>query len=119
MDHRQVWERYALSWKVTTAEEKRALYAESLSPECVYTDPMQRCAGFEELEAYMLAFHQQIPGGHFVTRRFRTHHDKSIAEWDMCGADGQVLGDGVSFGEYDAQGRLLRMTGFFDVPDPQ
>jgi hypothetical protein len=34
----------------------------------------------------------------------------------MHSGDGAVVGDGVSFGEYDAQGRLQSMTGFFDDP---
>lgn len=111
-----VWETYVRSWKVATAEEKRALFAASLSPDCVYQDPLARAEGWDELIAYMLDFHRQIPGGHFVTQRFLYHGDRSVARWEMKGADASVLGDGISYAEYGADGKVQRMTGFFEPP---
>lgn len=117
MNHEQIWERYVQSWKVGAAAERRAIFVQCLSPECVYADPLVSCCGWETLEAYMVDFHRQVPGGHFVTRHFQAHHERSIATWDMVGGDGTVLGDGMSYGEYDPEGRLTRMIGFFEVPD--
>lgn len=115
-DYRQTWERYALSWKAKTADEKRSLLDGSVIPECVYTDPLVRVNGWDALVGYMLDFHKQIPGGHFVTTWFLAHHGRSITRWNMVGGDGTVLGDGVSYGEYDDAGRLISMTGFFEPP---
>lgn len=115
-NHQDTWERYVASWKAETEEEKRALYDQSLSPTCVYTDPLKVARGWDELVTYMREFHQQIPGGHFITERFIAHHDRSIAHWRMCNAAGDKLGDGVSYGEYDSSGKLVAMTGFFEVP---
>jgi SnoaL-like domain len=112
----QVWEQYAAAWKVAAADEKLALLRGAVSPACVYTDPTTRLEGHDALLEYLLAFHQQVPGGHFVTERFFSHHQRSAARWTMRGAAGEVLGDGISYGEYDDGGRLVRMTGFFDLP---
>lgn len=114
-DHQQTWETYASAWKAETVEQKRALFEKALTTDCCYTDPLTTLEGWDALAAYMIAFHEQVPGGHFVTTYFRQHHDKSVAKWNMVGQDGAVLGDGISYGEYDADGRLVRMTGFFET----
>lgn len=111
------WETYAAAWKAETAAEKQALFERCLDPSCVYTDPLQQTRGWAALIDYMLDFHQQIPGGHFVTRYFLAHHDVSIARWEMRGGDGSPLGDGISYGVYNPQGLLVGMTGFFE-PTP-
>jgi hypothetical protein len=63
----------------------------------------------------MLEFQKQVPGGHFVTDSFATHHQKSIAKWTMRGVNAEKLGEGTSYGEYDEQGLLVAMTGFFET----
>ncbi len=110
------WETYARSWKVASADEKRALYRESLDPSCIYRDPLTQRNGWDELLTYMKEFHQQIPGGHFRTVEFIAHHDRSIARWEMCNEEEAVLGTGMSYGEYNAEGKLISMTGFFEPP---
>ena len=113
--YEEIWERYVSSWKAEGTEAKRALYEGCLAPSCVYTDPLTQAEGWEALTDYMLDFHRQIPGGHFVTEYFLAHHGKSIARWKMKNGDGVTLGDGISYGEYDDQDRLVRMTGFFQT----
>ena len=117
MDHdlRTVWETYVSAWKVETSAEKAAILATCLMPSCVYTDPLTQAEGWDELVSYMLSFHQQVPGGHFVTEYFLAHHGRSIARWKMLNGEGQLLGEGTSYGEYDAQRRLVAMTGFFEA----
>ncbi len=117
-DPQATWERYALAWKATSAEEKRALLEQSLCEDCTYTDPLAQAADPEALVAYMLSFHAQVPGGHFVTRHYQFHHGRSVAVWDMVDGSGAKLGDGISFGEYAPDGRLRAMTGFFEAPEP-
>lgn len=113
---RAVWERYVGSWKVTSPAEKRRIYASCLAPACVYTDPLTQARGWDELDQYMASFHQQIPGGHFVTEQFFAHHGRSVARWKMVNGDGLPLGEGISYAEYDEQQRLVAMTGFFETP---
>lgn len=115
-NRRAVWERYVSSWKAASAEERQAIFSSCLAPDCVYTDPLVQAKGWAELTGYMHDFHQQIPGGHFVTERFIEHHQRSIAYWKMLNAEAVALGEGASYAEYDAQGRLVTMTGFFETP---
>lgn len=110
------WETYTRSWNVASRAEKRALFGKSLDPACVYNDPRVRTEGWDELEAYMLDFHRRIPGAHFVTAYFLAHHNKSIARWEMRNAENVLLGDGISYGEYNDNGNLVCMTGFFESP---
>ena len=110
------WENYASAWKVDTKEEKLALFHQSLAPECTYRDPLIVAEGWDALAMYMLEFHNMIPGGHFVTREFKAHNSRSIAEWDMCAGDGSIVGIGISYGEYNSKGLLVSMTGFFETP---
>lgn len=113
---KHVWETYVRSWKAETPEDRQALLQSSLDPECIYQDPLTRVEGLDALSAYMSEFHRQVPGGHFVTRYFMAYDARSIARWEMQGADGSVLGDGISYAEYGVDGKLARMTAFFQRP---
>ena len=113
-DYRTRWERYAKIWKLDGAKSKHAACEEILEPDCVYTDPLTQRHGFDDLVAYMVEFHQQIPGGHFVTTYFNAHHDRSLARWNMVAGDGTVVGEGASVATYSPGGKLQTMTGFFE-----
>ncbi len=117
LDHyRGIWETYAMSWKADSREEKLTLFEQSLTEDCRYIDPLGTANGWQELADTMLGFNDNVPGGHFITTRFIAHHKKSIANWEMRNSEGTVLGDGISYGEYNEEGKLVAMTGFFDLP---
>ncbi|MEL6189173.1 MAG: nuclear transport factor 2 family protein, partial [Myxococcota bacterium] len=113
--YRSSWESYAAIWKLEGAEAKAKACRNILDEAVVYTDPLTQRKGWSELTTYMAEFHEQIPGGHFVTKEFWAHHGRSVARWNMVGGDGTVLGDGVSYAEYRKDGKLTSMTGFFAV----
>ncbi len=115
--HRATWDLYTAAWREPDAGGKREILAGSTSPSCQYTDPLASVEGRDALVEYMIDFHRQVPGGHFVTTYFLDHHDRSIAKWNMAAGDGAVLGEGVSYGEYGDDGKLARMTGFFESSD--
>lgn len=112
----QTWERYVSAWKAVGETDKRAIVEGALASACTYTDPLVDLVGQDALVGYMLDFHRQIPGGHFVTEWFQTHHGVCVAKWTMRDGAGAVLDDGVSFGRFDDRGRLVSMTGFFETP---
>ncbi len=116
-EQQKIWETYAAAWKAETADEKRALFEQSLAANCQYTDPTIQTNGYEELLAYMLGFHQQVPGGHFVTTSFACHHQQSLTQWNMLAGNGEKVGEGCSYGRYNDEGELVAMTGFFDVDE--
>ena len=111
-----IWETYVSAWKLTSKAAQRERLGGCLAADCVYTDPLTVARGVEALLEYMAAFHEQVPGGHFVTVQFFSHHERCAARWKMVNATGEPLDEGVSYGEYDETGRLKRMTGFFNPP---
>ena len=115
-DYRSSWDRYANIWRLQGAAEKTEECQKVLAPGVVYRDPLTERRGNEELVQYMLEFHAKIPGGHFVTKEFKAHSGRSVARWEMVNGEGAVLGTGISYAEYQADGKLLSATGFFDVP---
>src|SRR5688500_36537 len=116
-DTKAVWERYVSCWNSAEASERQALFRECLSPDCVYRDPQTEPRGWEELSAWMAGLHAQMPGTRFVTDQFASHHGRSMARWRMLSAAGVAVGEGTSYGEYDAQERLVAMNVFFDASE--
>jgi len=111
---KQTWETYSQSWKLKNTKDKLAAFAQSLDKNCHYKDPLIKTTGYDELLNYMLDFHQQIPEGHFVTTYFMAHSNKSIACWNMCDAEGTKIGEGISYGQYTNDGKLIAMTEFLN-----
>lgn len=111
--YRKTWELYSESWKRTKLSERIELFKKSLSADCCYTDPLVLTKGWDELVVYMEQFHSQVPGGHFEIVDFQAHHNFSIARWNMLNHENMNIGDGYSFGEYNQEGLLIKMTGFY------
>ena len=116
MNYQDIWETYVASWRAENAVDKLTLFTQCLDADCQYQDPLASTRGWDELTAYMLEFHQQMPGCHFVTTEFYSHNTKSVARWEMRDDRGTVLGNGISYGEYTERGRLCEMTGFYNLP---
>jgi len=116
-DFKATWETYVASWKVETAKEKHDLFEQCMETSFRYNDPLVNLQGWDDLIQDMLDFHQKIPSGYFVTQYFLAHSNKSIARWEMRSGDSSVLGEGISYAEYNDQGRLISATGFFDFPE--
>ncbi|MGH1349326.1 MAG: hypothetical protein ACRBBN_00750 [Methyloligellaceae bacterium] len=114
---REIWETYTSSWKSADNAEKQELYRQSLDDNCTYTDPLTSTQGWDQLLDYMNEFHKQIPGGYFETTYFLTHHNRSIAQWNMKSGDGTILGTGISYGQYNDAGKLTAMVGFYETPE--
>ncbi len=116
-DRRNIWESYTASWLADQDDARLDAYKACLVDDCVYKDPNIEARGYTELASYMATFQQQMPGGHFVTRQFVTHHDSALVHWDMVDRAGTVISPGTSIGVFGDDGRLKAMTGFFD-PQP-
>jgi len=115
-EYRKTWDRYSQSWTCAKPSERVELFGSSLDPDCRYSDPLTATQGWDALAAYMEDFQRQIPGAHFEVVDFLSHHNTSFVRWDMKSADGAKIGDGHSFGEYGPNGKLVKMTGFFEPP---
>ena len=110
------WTTYTAAWKAGSDEERQALLGRSVQPDCHYADPLVQVEGWPALSTYVAVLQRPVPGVHFVTRRFIVHHGRSMAQWHMLDGQARTVGEGVSFGEYADDGRLRRMTGFFELP---
>ena len=110
------WEKYVSAWKDSSPAGRNAALVAAVAGTCIYRDPLVQAEGHSALVDYMVGFHQQVPGGHFETTWFLAHHDRSIARWNMRDGAGAVIGNGTSYGEYDAAGKLVAITGFFETP---
>lgn len=118
LNHQQTWDRYTSAWQAPSAAAKALALQASVRADCMYRDPLAQAEGHQALIDYMLDFHQQVPGGFFKTTSFHAHSARSIAAWQMCDGQGMVIGEGFSYAEYGADGKLAVMTGFFDTPAP-
>ncbi len=114
--HQVIWEKYAASWKAESSVERQAIFASCLTPTCQYSDPLVQTNGWDELATYMENLQQQVPGVHFVTSYFQSHHDRSIAKWEMRSGDNTPITQGVSYGEFNEDGMLVSMSGFYELP---
>jgi hypothetical protein len=112
----KIWEQYTSAWKAERASDKLRILSECLDESATYCDPMVETNSINTLADYMVDFHTQMPGGHFVTTYFLDHHDTSITRWNMVSGDGDIVGEGISHGRYGSDGKLITMTGFFETP---
>lgn len=110
------WANYTAAWNASDSEAMKALFTQNLAADCAYRDPIATTTGYDELAGYITQVHASIPGVQLVTRDFTSHNQRCIVHWDMCAADGSVMSDGVSYGEFDESGKLIAMAGFFDLP---
>jgi hypothetical protein len=115
--YRNTWEIYTKSWSVADESKRLQLFEQCLSSDCVYTDPIAQVSGYEQLSGYMSELQTRIPGVAFVTTDFKTHHNYSLTHWNMLDSEGHILSQGASYGLYSADGRLMQMTGFFELPN--
>jgi hypothetical protein len=107
-----LWQRYAAIWSLD-AEQRQAELAACLADDATYCDPNGLLLGRAALSDYMGEFQSSVPGGRFHIRSVLHHHDRSLADWSLLGADGGVLQRGTSFGALAEDGRLHAISGFF------
>ncbi len=116
INYRKIWDLYTQSWRGNKLSERLELFKKALDPECCYIDPLTSITGWDSLGTYMEEFHKQVPGGYFETIDFLSHHNFSVARWNMKSLDDAKIGEGYSVGEYNNAGKLTKMTGFYKLP---
>jgi hypothetical protein len=110
---------YGAAWNETDAERRRRLLELAWAEHGVYLDPTAHVEGRAALHAHIAGFHAQMPGARLsLTSGVDEHHGRIRFTWVMRGADGATVVEGVDFGDLDADGRLVRIVGFFGPPPP-
>jgi len=116
IDFREIWESYANLWKTEDVDNKRQRLSKILAENFRYTDPRSETIGHDALIDVILDFNNTVPGAYFSTTRFMTHNNRSVAAWEMKSSDAETLGNGISYAEYDQSGKLVTISGFYDLP---
>ena len=111
------WLTYVGAWNAQSQTDRERLLSEVTATNSHYNDPNVELKGHKALADYMAGFHKQMPGAHFVLTRFISHHQQSIACWNLCDSSGNTVFTGISYGTYDARGKLTAERGFFDTTD--
>lgn len=115
-DFREIWESYADLWKTEDEDHKRQKLSKILTGDFRYTDPRSETIGHDALINVILDFNNTVPGAYFSTTRFMTHNNRSVATWEMKSVNAETLGSGISYAEYDQSGKLMAISGFYDLP---
>ncbi|MCO5972409.1 nuclear transport factor 2 family protein [Actinoallomurus soli] len=102
------------AWSAVSDGERQRMLDDSVTPDCVYTDPASVSRGHRELTAKMQTTQRNFPGATFRNDKFAQHHDQAISNWTMFDGDGKAIFTGTSWARYGDDGRLAQMTGFFE-----
>lgn len=107
---------YGAAW-VETDDDRRAAHLEvAWAQDAVYCDPLAVVQGRAALSDHIAATQASIAGGQIaVTSEPVRHHDSAFFRWTMTDADGAVVMTGFDVVQLDDDGRIARLTGFFDA----
>ena len=108
---------YCSAWCEADTARRDAFLERAWAENGVYRDPTAEVSGRAELSALIGGLHTKMPG---VTLEQTTgvsqHHNCIYFGWRVVLASGDVLVEGVDFGELAPDGRIARITGFFGPP---
>ncbi len=116
---KQNWQKYVSVWSETDRAKRNQIIDQIMDANSTYTDPMteEPLAGHEALSSYIESTQEMFPGVHFKIKQVIFHHGVSLADWDMCDGNNNVIAPGNSYVEYNNEGRLTREVGFFQMPE--
>ena len=126
MDRWRVLAAYTAAWGQNSEEDIRQALEACWTESSTYVSPLtDEVRGVGGLAGLILDLPVMFPGAALgTTRPPDVHHDAACVPWRLCstapirtlGRDfGRAL-DGVDFVEFDPEGRIRRITAFFDFP---
>ena len=108
---------YMAAWNEPEAAARQALLEQCWSDSGVYLDPRTSLTGRDELARHIAAWQAARPG---VRLEFMSgidvHHNVFRVLWRLVRADGSCGDISIDFGEVGADGRLVKIIGFFGAP---
>jgi hypothetical protein len=85
----------------------------------IYSDPTAQVSGREALVQHLGRLIEHFADQRvLLTSGIDEHHGLLQFTWARVGSDGRKIRKGIDFGEVGADGRLVRITGFFGPPPP-
>ena len=108
---------YVAAWSEADEGKRRTLLETAWAETGIYIDPTTQASGREALVQHIGRVLQQFAGCRvLLTSGVDEHHGRIRFTWAMVRPDGKRITEGIDFGELEADGRLLRITGFFGPP---
>jgi len=120
-DHatRKIVTQYMAAWNEPNDTARHALLAQCWSDSGVYLDPNVLLAGRDELAAKIGEVMASRPGARLeFMSGIDVHHNVVRFLWRLVRADGTCGDTSIDFGEIGADGRLVKIVGFFGPPPP-
>jgi hypothetical protein len=110
---------YLAMWNEDDAAKRSEHIERAWAVDGRYTDPLLEADGHTELSTMVENVHAHYPGHRFErTSGIDAHHDELRFGWQLVAPDGSTTVAGLDIGTLGADGRLLRLTGFFgELPD--
>ena len=114
MTPEQIVTAYASAWAEPDSAKRLAILGACFASDGVYVDPSSRADGREELCDHIAGFQQRLVGHRIELASGIDEHDAYVRfAWTMLAPDGGHVMDGVDFGQFDGDGRLKLICGFF------
>ena len=107
---------YFAAWNEPDEVKRIKLLEQAWGENAVYTDPGAYVEGRAALAKHIGEFqaNPQFKGFQIViTSGADIHHDKGRFTWKMINAEGATVMEGIDFAEFDKDGRLSQIVGFF------
>lgn len=108
---------YGQAWLEPDEGRRRQLVERAWAPDAVDCDPLDHVVGRTALVTHIGAFQSSLAGGRVdVISEAVRHHDSAHFRWAITNATGVEVLTGCDVVQLDEQGRITRLTGFFDTP---
>ena len=110
---------YLAMWNETDPARRAEHIGRAWATDGRYVDPMSEAAGYAALDEMVRGVQVRFPGHRFTrVSAVDAHHGELRFGWQLAAPDGAGVVAGIDVGEFGADGRLRRITGFFgDLPE--
>jgi hypothetical protein len=111
--------RYMAAWNERNAVARQTLLEQCWNDGGVYVDPNVSLIGREALGGHIATVQASRPGARLeFMSGIDVHHNVVRFLWRLVRADGTCGDTSIDFGEIGADGRLVKIVGFFGPPPP-
>jgi hypothetical protein len=115
----EVVTQYMAAWNEPDDAARGALLEQCWSDGGVYLDPNVSLAGRDALATQIATVQASRPGARLeFMSGIDVHHNVVRFLWRLVRADGTCGDTSIDFGEIGADGRLVKIVGFFGPPPP-
>ena len=107
---------YFQAWAESDEAARRALLEQAWADDGTYTDPSAHVEGREALVQHIGDFksNEQFKGFRIEqSTGIDIHHQSFRFGWEMKDPSGNVVTPGIDYGEFDREGRITKIVGFF------